>query len=78
MLFTAAKVTHLGVLPQGETERYQRVVNMVNQMDEEGFGGCTNIAECEAVCPKEISLDFIARMNGDLIKATLMGIKPKK
>lgn len=78
MLFTAAKVTHLGVLPQGETERYQRVVNMVNQMDEEGFGGCTNMAECEAVCPKEISLDFIARMNGDLIKATLMGIKPKK
>ncbi len=78
MLFTAAKVTHLGTLPQGETERYQRVVNMVNQMDEEGFGGCTNMAECEAVCPKEISLDFIARMNGDLIKATLMGIKPKK
>lgn len=78
MLFTAAKVTHLGTLPQGETERYQRVVNMVSQMDKEGFGGCTNMAECEAVCPKEISLDFIARMNGDLIRATLMGIKPKK
>ncbi len=78
MLFTAAKVSHLGHLPQGQTERYQRVVDMVNQMDEEGFGGCTNIGECEAVCPKEISLDFIARMNGDLIKATLLGVRRKK
>jgi succinate dehydrogenase / fumarate reductase iron-sulfur subunit len=78
MLFTAAKVVHLGTLPQGETERFQRVADMVNTMDQEGFGGCTNMAECEAVCPKEISLDFIARMNGDLIRATLMGVKGKK
>jgi succinate dehydrogenase / fumarate reductase iron-sulfur subunit len=47
---------------------------MVNTMDEEGFGGCTNIGECSAVCPKEISMDFIAKMNGDLIKATLLGV----
>ncbi len=76
MLFTSAKITHLGVLPQGETERYQRVSNMVTQMDKEGFGSCTNMGECEAVCPKEISLDFIARMNKDLIVATLKGIEP--
>lgn len=76
MLFTSAKLTHLGVLPQGQTERYQRVVDMVYTMDAEGFGACTNIGECEAVCPKDISLDFIARMNGDLIKASLMGITP--
>jgi len=78
MLFTSAKLTHLGALPQGETERYQRVVDMVAVMDAEGFGSCTNMGECEAVCPKEISLDFIARMNGDLIKATLKGISPTK
>jgi succinate dehydrogenase / fumarate reductase iron-sulfur subunit len=76
MLFTAAKVSHLNLLPQGQVERYQRVVNMVNVMDEEGFGSCTNIGECSAVCPKEISLDFIAKMNGDLIKATLLGVSP--
>ncbi len=74
MLFTSAKITHLGILPQGQTERYQRVVDMVNAMDTAGFGGCTNMGECEAVCPKDISLDFIARMNGDLIKAALMGV----
>jgi succinate dehydrogenase / fumarate reductase iron-sulfur subunit len=74
MLFTAAKVSHLNLLPQGQTERYERVVRMVNTMDEEEFGGCTNIGECSAVCPKEISMDFIAKMNGDLIKATLLGI----
>ncbi len=73
MLFTSAKVSHLSLLPQGQVERYQRVINMVNQMDEEGFGGCTNIGECTAVCPKEISQDFISRMNGELIKATLFG-----
>jgi succinate dehydrogenase / fumarate reductase, iron-sulfur subunit len=67
-------VGHLGSLPQGQTERYSRAVLMVNQMDEEGFGGCTNIGECTAVCPKEISLDFIARMNGDLLKAAFMGL----
>lgn len=74
MLFTAAKVSHLSLLSQGQVERYQRVVNIVKAMDEEGFGGCTNIGECMAVCPKEISLDFIARMNGELIKATLLGV----
>jgi len=74
MLFTAAKVSHLNLLPQGQTERYERVVRMVNTMDEEGFGGCTNIGECSAVCPKEISMDFIAKMNGELIKATLLGV----
>jgi succinate dehydrogenase / fumarate reductase iron-sulfur subunit len=74
MLFTAAKVSQLSYLPQGQTERYERVVRMVNAMDGEAFGGCTNHGECEAVCPKEISLDFIARMNSELIKATLKGV----
>jgi succinate dehydrogenase / fumarate reductase iron-sulfur subunit len=76
MLFTAAKVSHLGYLPQGETERYQRVVDMVAQMDNELFGSCTNMGECEAVCPKEINLDFIAKMNRELIQANLRGVKP--
>ena len=71
MLFTAAKVAHLGLLPQGQPERYTRVVQMVEQMDVEGFGGCTNIGECSAVCPKEISMDFIAQMNRDLLRASL-------
>ncbi len=75
MLFTGAKVSHLGYLPQGQVERYQRVTNMVSQMDAEGFGGCTNYGECSAVCPKEIGLEFIARMNRDLTKAAAMGIK---
>jgi len=69
MLFTAAKVTHLGVLPQGQPERDSRVIAMVAQMDDEGFGSCTNIGECAAACPKEISLDTISRMNRDLMKA---------
>src|ERR671932_1922614 len=68
MLFTAAKVSHLGLLPQGQPERYQRVVAMVDTM-EELFGSCTNMGECEAACPKEISIDFIALMNRDYIKA---------
>ena len=76
MLFTSAKLAHLSYLPQGQAERFSRAVLMVNQMDAEGFGGCTNIGECEAVCPKEISLDFIALMNRDLWKGALMGIKP--
>lgn len=76
MLFTAAKVSHLSLLPHGQVERYERVVNMVRVMDEEGFGGCTNIGECTAACPKEISQDFISRLNGELIKATLMGVTP--
>jgi succinate dehydrogenase / fumarate reductase iron-sulfur subunit len=69
MLFTASKVTHLGVLPQGQPERYQRVQSMARQMDDEGFGNCTNIGECSAVCPKEIKLEVIAQMNRDLIKS---------
>jgi succinate dehydrogenase / fumarate reductase iron-sulfur subunit len=69
MLFTAAKVSHLGLLPQGQPERIERVLKMVATMDAEGFGGCTNHQECEAACPKEISINFIARMNRDLMKA---------
>jgi succinate dehydrogenase / fumarate reductase iron-sulfur subunit len=72
MLFTAAKVSHLGLLPQGQPERYTRVLSMVARMEAEGFGNCTNIGECEAACPKEISLDFIARLNRDYIKASFL------
>lgn len=72
MLFTAAKVSHLGMLPQGQTERYDRVKSMTNQMEEEGFGSCRNYAECEAQCPKGISIAFIGRMNGDYLKASLV------
>ena len=75
MLFTAAKTSHLGLLPQGQPERYTRVVRMVEQMDAEGFGGCTNIGECSAVCPKEIGMDFIARLNRDLLRAGIAGAK---
>jgi len=71
MLFTAAKVSHLGLLPQGQPERYPRVLSMVARMEQEGFGSCTNIGECEAACPKTISLDFIARMNRDYIRANV-------
>ena len=71
MLFTAAKVSHLALLPQGQPERWQRVRKMVAQMDAEGFGNCTNYSECEAACPKEISVQFIARMNRDYILASL-------
>src|SRR5262249_48142040 len=67
-LFTAAKVSHLGLLPQGQPERYRRVVDMVDTM-EDLFGSCTNHGECEAACPKEISIDFIALLNRDYIKA---------
>ena len=69
-LFTGAKITHLGVLPQGQPERYQRVRCMVTEASRELFGSCTNIGECEAVCPKEIKLEVIARMNRDFIKAS--------
>jgi succinate dehydrogenase / fumarate reductase, iron-sulfur subunit len=72
-LFTAAKVSHLGLLPQGQAERLSRVRNMVKVMDDSGFGGCTNHGECEKSCPKEISINFIARMNRDLIKSLLAG-----
>jgi len=71
MLFTGAKVTHLAHLPQGQAERAHRVQAMVDQMDAEGFGGCTNFGECEAACPKEITLANIAQLNRELIGATL-------
>ena len=67
-LFTSAKINHLGLLPQGEPERERRVTRMVHQMDAEGFGNCSNEGECEAVCPKEISIANIARMNRDFLK----------
>ncbi len=73
MLFTSAQVSHLNLLPQGQAERFDRAVLMVDQMDAEGFGGCTNIGECSAVCPKGISMDFIAMLNRDLLRGTLMG-----
>jgi succinate dehydrogenase / fumarate reductase iron-sulfur subunit len=71
MLFTSAKVSHLGLLPQGEVEKTIRVRNMVAQMDEEGFGFCSNIAACEAECPKEISIENIARMNRHYLSSML-------
>ncbi len=74
MLFTAAKVTHLGKLPQGQPERLGRVVSMVAQQDAEGFGGCTNIGECAAVCPKGIPLDTINQLNFDLRTALRNGV----
>ena len=73
MLFTSAKVSHLGHLPQGQPERRDRVQKMVEQMDEEGFGSCTNTEECEAACPKGISVSHIARMNRDYWQAKLLG-----
>jgi succinate dehydrogenase / fumarate reductase iron-sulfur subunit len=73
MLFTSAKVAHLGLLPQGQPERKSRVINMVTAMDAAGFGGCTNIGECSAACPKEIGLHFIGRLNRDLLTAALSG-----
>ncbi len=69
MLFVSAKIGHLNYLPQGQPERGRRVLNMVKTMDEAGFGACTVIGSCEAVCPKEIPIEFIARMNRDYIKA---------
>jgi succinate dehydrogenase / fumarate reductase iron-sulfur subunit len=73
MLFVSAKVSQLNLLPQGQPEKHRRVKAMVEQMDAEGFGGCTVTGSCEAVCPKEISLDFIARMNRDYAVALLKG-----
>ncbi len=69
MLFTAAMVTHLALLPQGQPERYQRVTAMAGQMDAEGFGGCSNTGVCTTVCPKGIPLETIAQMNADLLRA---------
>ena len=74
-LFVGAKVTHLNLLPQGQPERHRRVIAMVDRADAEGFGSCSNEGECEAVCPKEISMDFISLMNKDLIGAALRGIR---
>jgi succinate dehydrogenase / fumarate reductase, iron-sulfur subunit len=67
-LFTAAKISHLGLLPQGQTERYRRALRMVTQMDAELFGGCSWFGECQEACPKEISIDTITRMNGDYLR----------
>jgi succinate dehydrogenase / fumarate reductase iron-sulfur subunit len=71
MLFVAAKISHLGLLPQGQPERDRRALRMVAQMDAEQFGSCTNHAECEAACPKGISIETIARMNRDYIAASI-------
>lgn len=72
VLFVSAKVSHLALLPQGEPERDRRVLNMTDQMNEEGFGNCTNQYECEAACPKEISVRFIAKMNREYMRARLL------
>lgn len=72
-LFLGAKITHLGELPQGQPERWSRVVDMVGQHDHEGFGGCTNIGECASACPKEIPLDVISQLNKDLRTALKNG-----
>ena len=71
MLFVGAKVSQYSLLPQGQTEASRRVINMVNQMDLEGFGNCSNTGACEVECPKGISLDNIARMNRELMKAAI-------
>jgi succinate dehydrogenase / fumarate reductase, iron-sulfur subunit len=70
-LFTAAKLGHLGLLPQGQPERYERAVRMVRQMELDGFGSCRNYTECEAACPKAISVDFIAMMNRDYLRGCM-------
>jgi succinate dehydrogenase / fumarate reductase, iron-sulfur subunit len=72
-LFTAAKISHLGLLPQGQAERYRRAARMVVQMDAEAFGHCTLFGECQEACPKEISIDTISRMNRDFIKGVVVG-----
>ena len=72
-LFTSAKIAHLAHLPQGQPERYQRVISMVEKMDEEGFGSCTNTYDCEAACPKAISVKFIGEMNRDYRTALFKG-----
>jgi succinate dehydrogenase / fumarate reductase iron-sulfur subunit len=70
-LFTAAKITHLGLLPQGQPERERRALGMVLQMDAEGFGGCTLFGECQDACPKQITIETISRMNRDFLRAML-------
>ena len=76
MLFVAAKISHLGLLPQGQAERDARALGMVAAMDAEQFGSCTNHGECEAACPKEIPLETIARMNRDYVRASVLN-RPK-
>lgn len=78
MLFVAAKVSQLSLLPQGQPERERRVLAMVDQMKKEGFGNCTNQYECEAACPKEISVEHIARMNREYLRASLIEEEPKE
>ena len=73
-LFTSAKLSHLGLLPQGQPERYRRALQMVAQMDLESFGGCTLFGECQEACPKEISIDFISRMNRDFLYAAVTAV----
>ena len=75
MLFVGAKISHLGLLPQGQPERWNRAEAMVNAMDKEGFGPCTAVTECSAVCPKDIEMSVIARMNRDRIGTILMVAK---
>ena len=75
-LFMGAKISHLGLLPQGQAERDARVLKMVKTHEELGFGGCSNHYECEAACPKQISVAFIARMNRDYVKAALTYVEP--
>jgi len=75
-LFTSAKIAHLGRLPQGQAERHRRVIRMIDQMDAEGFGMCSNEGECEAVCPKEIPISNIARMNRDYMRALWKAERP--
>lgn len=74
MLFTSAKVTHLARVPQGQNERWDRVLNMVEAHDEAGFGNCTNHGACQIACPKGISVDYIAQLNRDLVRATLRAV----
>ncbi len=76
MLFVGAKISHLGLLPQGMPEKARRALNMVEAMESEAFGACSNYTSCEAVCPKEISIEGIARMNKDFRRASVTGAEP--
>ncbi len=76
-LFVAAKIAHLHYLPQGQTEAPQRVLHMVKQMDEEGFGACSNTGACSRACPKEIKLDYISQMNSEYLKSSVKKVYGK-
>jgi succinate dehydrogenase / fumarate reductase iron-sulfur subunit len=76
-LFVSAKVSHLGLMPQGQPERYERVLTMAEQAVREGFGHCTLMGECEAVCPAHVPLEVIPRMNADFLRANLRKRDPK-